>query len=112
MSLFDFLADALKKRSVSRLKGILFLFAFFPPLYFAVSYKRAFLSALEYAGAYGVVILLAIIPALMTWRKRYSLSLEGPVIAPGGKGALVLFMAISFFFIIVETCFKIGVLDG
>lgn len=112
MSLFDFLADGLKKKAIFRFQGLLFLIAFLPPLYFALSYKRAFLSALEYAGAYGVVILLAIIPALMTWRKRYSLQLPGDVIAPGGKPALVCFMAISLCFIVLETCFKVGVLHG
>jgi tyrosine-specific transport protein len=112
MSLLDFLADGLKNRAIFRYKWLLFAFAFLPPLYFALSYKRAFLSALEFAGAYGVVILLAIIPALMTWRKRYSLALPGKVIAPGGKTALVIFMAISFCFILIETCFKIGVLCG
>lgn len=112
MSLLDFLADGLKNRAVVRLQGALFAFAFLPPLYFALTYKRAFLSALEYAGAYGVVVLLALIPALMTWRKRYSLQLTGAVIAPGGKWALLLFMAISLCFILLETCFKIGVLRG
>ncbi len=112
MSLMDFLADGLKNKAVSRTKWLLFVIAFLPPLYFALSYKRAFLSALEYAGAYGVVVLLAIIPALMTWRKRYTLRMGGKIIAPGGKGALVLFMAISVFFILVETCFKLGVFSG
>lgn len=112
MSLLDFLADGLKNRAVFRFKWLLAAVAFLPPLYFACVYKRAFLSALEYAGAYGVVILLALIPALMLWRKRYSLNLQGPTIAPGGKGTLVVFMAISFCFILVETLFKLGVIHG
>lgn len=112
MSLLDFLADGLKKKAIFQYKWLLACIAFVPPLYFALSYKRAFLSALEYAGAYGVVILLAIIPALMTWRKRYSLHLPGDVIAPGGKIGLVIFIAISLCFIILETCFKVGVLHG
>ncbi|MCE5293450.1 MAG: hypothetical protein LLF94_02395 [Chlamydiales bacterium] len=112
MSLLDFLADGLKKNVVFRFKTLLFAVAFLPPLYFALSYKRAFLSALEYAGAYGVVVLLAIIPALMTWRKRYSLHLKGGIIAPGGKPALIVFMLISLSFIVLETCFKVGVFHG
>lgn len=112
MSLLDFLADGLKKKAIFQYKWLLASIAFVPPLYFALSYKRAFLSALEYAGAYGVVILLAIIPALMTWRKRYNLHLQGDVIAPGGKMGLVIFIAISLCFIILETCFKVGVLHG
>lgn len=112
MSLMDFLADGLKNKAISRMRGLIFGIAFLPPLYFAMSYKRAFLSALEYAGAYGVVVLLALIPALMTWRKRYSLKLGGEVIAPGGKGALVFFIAISVFFILLETCIKLGIING
>ena len=112
MSLLDFLADGLKKKAIFQYKWLLASIAFLPPLYFACVYKRAFLTALEYAGAYGVVILLAIIPALMTWRKRYSLNLAGDQIAPGGKSALVVFIAISLCFILLETCFKLGVLHG
>lgn len=112
MSLLDFLADGLKNRAVFTYKWLLAAVAFLPPLYFACVYKRAFLSALEYAGAYGVVILLALIPALMLWRKRYALHLKGPTIAPGGKGGLIAFMAISFCFIVVETLFKLGVING
>lgn len=110
MSLFDFLTDGLKKRAYGQLKWKIFILALLPPLYFALTYKRAFLTALEYAGAYGVVMLLAVIPALMTWRKRYVLNLPGQEIAPGGKLALCLFMAISLCFIILESSFKLGVL--
>lgn len=110
MSLFDFLTDGLKKKAFGQLKWKIFILALLPPLYFALTYKRAFLTALEYAGAYGVVMLLAVIPALMTWRKRYVLNLPGQEIAPGGKLALCLFMAISLCFIILESSFKLGVL--
>ncbi len=112
MSLFDFLADGLKNKAVVKNRMILFALAFLPPLYFACAYKRAFLSSLEYAGAYGVVVLLAIIPALMTWQKRYSLKKNSKVIAPGGKPGLILFLLISAGFIVLETCFKLGVLHG
>ncbi len=112
MSLFDFLQDGLKNKSIVKKRSILFVLAFLPPLYFACAYKRAFLSSLEYAGAYGVVILLAIIPALMTWQKRYSLKTDSRIIAPGGKFGLILFLLISAGFILLETCFKLGVLHG
>lgn len=111
LSLFDFLVDGLKQNAKSKRIKVIFLLAILPPLVFALSYKRAFLSALEYAGAYGVVILLALIPALMCWRKRYSLKLEGREIAPGGKAALVGFMIISVCFILVETCLKLGIFN-
>ena len=107
MSLFDFLVDGLKTREWSRKTWKIFLIAFVPPLYFALSYKRAFFSALEYAGAFGVVILLALIPALMTWRKRYVLHLPSAYTAPGGKKLLIIFIGISFCFVILEALIKI-----
>jgi len=112
MSLFDFLTDGLRKKAYGAIKWKIFILALLPPLYFALTYKRAFLSALEFAGAYGVVMLLAVIPALMTWRKRYVLYLPGEEIAPGGKVALSIFMAISLCFIIIETCIKLELLHG
>jgi tyrosine-specific transport protein len=116
LSLFDFLVDGLKKNRASKLVNKIFLLALLPPLVFAISYKRAFLSALEFAGAYGVVVLLALIPALMVWRKRYVLNLpdlENTMeIAPGGKSSLIAFIAISVCFILLETLIKLGVLHG
>ncbi len=95
ISLFDFLADGLKIEKRAGGKWKLFFFTFVPPLYFALTYPRIFFIALEYAGAYGVVILLAIVPACMVWMKRYVLHLPSPYTVPGGKLGLLVFLLIS-----------------
>ena len=108
LSLFDFLADGLKIDKHHSGKWKLFFFAFIPPLYFALTDPHIFFTALEYAGAFGVVILLALIPALMVWRKRYDLRLHSPYQAPGGKVALLSFMALCVCFVVIEVLIKIG----
>ena len=102
MSLFDFLKDGVR-RSKEKVSGpAIFLFAFLPPVYFALFNQRIFLTALEYAGAFGVVILLALIPACMVWQKRYVLKERSSFEAPGGKAVLIGFMAVSVALIIMQ----------
>jgi hypothetical protein len=55
--------------------------------------------ALNYAGAFGAVILFGILPALMVWSGRYIKGISGEKIVPGGKitlGAIILFAAVAF----------------
>ena len=97
LSLFDFLADgfAIKKNRTGRI--LLAFLTFLPPLLISLIDPRAFLSALEYAGAFGVVALLGLMPALMVWSGRYVKQLA-PTDAfrmPGGKSALAVVAAIS-----------------
>lgn len=108
VSLFDFLADGLKIEKRASGKWKLFFFTFVPPLYFALSYPRIFFSALEYAGAFGVVILLALIPACMVWRKRYVLHLPSSYQVVGGKAGLVVFILISLSIIFYEIIQKVS----
>lgn len=114
LSLWDCLADGLHLTQDSRGKAILYSLTFIPPLGFALATPRAFLTALEFAGAYGVVTLLALLPALMVWAGRYHLSLgaemEGRYRVPGGKPALVAVILVSLVIIVVETLNKTGVL--
>jgi tyrosine-specific transport protein len=109
LSLFDFLTDGLQVKRQSAGKWKIFFFTFVPPLYFALSYPRAFFSALEYAGGFGVVVLLAFIPALMTWKKRAQ-KLASPYTAPGGKFLLLVFMAISLFLVFLEGLVQTGII--
>lgn len=110
ISLFDFLADGLKIENRSKGKWKLFFFTFVPPLYFALSFPRVFFSSLEYAGAFGVVVLLALLPGCMVWRKRYVLKLSSPYQVPGGKAVLLLFMVTSVVIIICELFLKFGLI--
>ncbi len=108
LSLCDFLADGLKIQR--NLKGNLLIIAlaFIPPFIIAATNPRAFLTALEAAGAFGVVVLLALMPALMVWRGRYHQMRESRYKAPGGKPALIATIICSLLIISLEIANKIG----
>jgi tyrosine-specific transport protein len=113
LSLWDCLADGFKIPNEGRGRVFLYVLTFLPPLFFAMTNERAFFSALEYAGAFGVVLLLAVLPALMVWWGRYRLPLsrlaETKFRAPGGKVALVGVILISCMMIMIELLNKTGV---
>ncbi len=113
LSLWDCLSDTLKIRKAGYGRLLLYALTFVPPTAFALTTPRAFLSALEYAGAFGVVTLLGILPALMVWWGRYRLHLPQPTSyrAPGGKPALIAVIAISLAVITIEVLHKIGLLE-
>lgn len=109
LSLFDFLADGLsiKKNRPGRI--LLYILTFLPPLIISLIDPRAFLSALEYAGAFGVVTLLGLLPALMVWSGRYvkHLAPHNAFRMPGGKTALLIVIAISLAIIGLEVAQKL-----
>ncbi len=113
LSLWDCLADALKIRKGKMGRVLLYILTFVPPTIFAITTPRAFMSALEYAGAFGVVTLLGILPALMVWWGRYRLKLAQPTDyrTPGGKPALLAVMTISLTVIAAEILHKTGFLE-
>jgi tyrosine-specific transport protein len=71
---------------------------------------RAFLNALEYAGAFGVVTLLGLFPVLMVWRGRYVQHRIGLFRTPGGRLALIVAFVISIGVIGLEIANKTGYL--
>lgn len=110
LSLRDFLSDGLNIPKTHKGKAMLYLLTFVPPLLLALTDPRAFLDALEYAGAFGVVTLLAILPILMVWQGRYAQQRTGPFTTPGGKGALIVAMMISLSVIGIEIAYKTGLI--
>lgn len=112
LSLTDFLADGFNIRKTRRGRLILYFLTFVPPLLFTLTDPRAFLNALEYAGAFGVVILLGLLPVLMVWRGRYHQHRSSPFKVPGGKGALVIALVISLVVIGLEVANKTGWLSN
>lgn len=66
LSLVSFLKDALGIKKTSSGRFLLCLLTFIPPLLFVYFYQRGFVLALQYAAIF-VMVLLAIMPALMTW---------------------------------------------
>lgn len=96
LALFDFLADGF---SISKKGGgrifLTFLIAL-PTLFFAVYFRRAFITALELTGGMGDSIISGLIPALMIWKGRYFLSKKGDYRVSGGKSLLVFVCLFSF----------------
>lgn len=111
LSLRDFLADGLRIKKTPQGRLMLYLLTFVPPLLITLYDPRAFLNALEYAGAFGVVTLLGLLPVLMVWRGRYVQHRIGPYRTPGGKAALILALIISIFVIGLEILNKTGYLS-
>lgn len=110
LSLFDFLSDGLKIPKTTKGRALLYGLTFVPPLVFTLIDPYAFLHALEYAGAFGVITLLAIMPILMVWKGRYIQKRESKFKAPGNKAVLVLGLAVSILVIGLEVANKTGLL--
>jgi tyrosine-specific transport protein len=102
LSLRDFLADGfhVKKSRCGRI--FLDILTFFPTLVIMWTNPHVFLGALELAGAYGVMILLALIPALMVWRGRYILGFKGEYRVKGGKVLLAFIVAVAMATVLAE----------
>jgi tyrosine-specific transport protein len=91
-------------------RPLLFVLTFLPPLVFALADSRAFLTALEYAGAFGVVTLLGLLPALMAWSNRYWKKRVSPYRVQGGKGCLILVAVFSALVMFLELANKAGLI--
>lgn len=103
LSFVDFLADGLHIPKNKLGKALLCLLVLVPPVLMTLLDPGIFLKALNYAGAFGAVILFGIIPALMVWIGRYFLKLDMPRIVPGGKFTLILVMLFSLVVMLVEV---------
>ncbi len=110
LSLRDFLADGLRIQKTHKGRLILYLLTFIPPFVITLTDPRAFLNALEYAGAFGVVTLLGLLPVLMVWVGRYVQQRTGPFQTPGGRLALGVALVISLAVIGLEIANKTGYL--
>lgn len=109
ISLADFLADGLRIKKSALGKAFLCFLTFVPPLGFVLTDPRAFLSALDYAGAFGVMFLLGLMPALMVWAGRYLQNRASTTYkAPGGKIALIGTIIFSTSVILFEIGCKFG----
>ncbi len=108
LSLRDFLSDGLGIKKNMQGKMMLYLFTFLPPLVITLIDPRAFLDALQYAGAFGVVTLLGLLPCLMAWKGRPLH--RGDFQAPGGHWALTIALLISLAVISLEVLNKTGII--
>ncbi|MFK7825816.1 MAG: amino acid permease [Oligoflexales bacterium] len=108
VSLIDFLKDGLKLSNDIKSQAICFILGFLVPLVIALLNPQAFLRGLEYAGAFGVVTLLMVLPAVMVWVGRYHKGFSGPYKAPGGKLILGTYIFFSWGFIFLEIINKLA----
>jgi len=94
LCLSDFLADGfnIDRRGWNNMKVMALTFV--PPLLLVLFDPTIFLVALNYAGTF-TSILLALLPALMVWRGRYILKLEGDYQVSGGKPAIYVALFIA-----------------
>ncbi|MGA8164798.1 MAG: aromatic amino acid transport family protein [Waddliaceae bacterium] len=112
LSLSDFLTDGLNIKKTMKGRFILFALTFLPPLLFILTNPRAFVSALEFAGAFGVVILLGLLPPMMAWSRRYRKHMPSPFTVPGGKIGLSAAIVLSLLVIAVEISIKMYSFKG
>jgi tyrosine-specific transport protein len=94
LGLSDFLSDGLAIQKSQTGNKIICLLTFLPPLAIVLFYPSIFVKALNYAGLCAV-ILMALLPALMTWRGRYQQSLARKYQVVGGKIAIFSVIMIS-----------------
>lgn len=109
LSFVDFLADGLHVKKTARGTTALVSLVLIPPLILSFLYPAIFLSALNYAGAFGAVILFGIIPVLMVWKGRYRDHMSGQRLVPGGKGILLLIGAFGLFVFLMQLKNELGV---
>jgi len=102
LSFVDFLADGLGIRKTRIGKCLLILISLAPPFICAMIFPEIFLIALNYAGAYGAVILFGVMPAMMVWRGRYRLNPHGERCVPGGKGVLAVIIILALSVVAME----------
>jgi tyrosine-specific transport protein len=97
LSFVDFLADGLHIKKIGKSKLALCAMVVAPPYLFSLFYPKVFIAAINYAGAFGVVLLFGILPVAMVWSGRYRQRLGSVPQLPGGKLtlSLVLFYALA-----------------
>ncbi len=99
----DYLADSLKIQKKGFKKLGLCAFVFVLPLIVTLINPHIFILALEYAGGYGVAILLGLMPILMVWSGRYYKGyMQTHRQLFGGKAFLSILIAFVIFELIVQ----------
>jgi len=104
LSFVDFLADGLSIKKDRLGKLWLCLLVIVPPFILALIYPGIFLMALNYAGAFGAVVLFGILPASMVWSGRYYKKIGHIRMVPGGKAVLLL--VILFALVVITLQFR------
>ena len=111
LGLVDFIGDGLKL-PINTKNVLPFALTLFPPTVFAILKPDIFMSALEYAGTYGVLGLFGVLPAGMAWRARKRDDLKHiPSMVPGGAPLLLLTGGSAMAIILQQTLINVGVMS-
>lgn len=108
LSFVDFLSDGLGIAKDTAGKALLSTMTLAPPFALALLYPTIFLVALNYAGAFGAVILFGLLPALMVWKGRYYLHKLEQKIVPGGRFTLILVIIFSLTVTLLQLAHELG----
>ncbi len=109
LGLYDFLSDGLriKKKGMGSITLSALIIA--PTLFFAVTYERIFILALDASGGFGDAILNGIMPILMVWIGRYYLKKTNSSLRVfGGKPLLVTLLIFNLGALVLEVCMRLG----
>ncbi|MFY7843435.1 MAG: amino acid permease [Rhabdochlamydiaceae bacterium] len=104
IAFIDFLIDGLKLKGKKFQKTTPFLIVFVLPMLVSWVDPEIFLTALNYAGGYGVALLLGAMPILMVWRGRYTFKF-GTKMEQLKGGKITLFLL--FVFVLFEIYLQI-----
>lgn len=102
LSFVDFVADGLNMKKRGKQGFMILGLVLGPPFVFSLLYPDVFLMALNYASAFGAVILFGILPACMVLQGRFLHAKDVPPIVPGGKLPLFIVIAISCFIALLQ----------
>lgn len=108
LGLYDFLADGLRiqKKGLGSIK--LCALIIIPSLFFAISYERIFILALDASGGFGDTILNGMIPILMVWIGRYYLKKKDTHLLFGGRWLLIALYAFYIGALLLEIFMRTG----
>lgn len=105
LCLTDFWADGLQLEKKGGSNLLITAVTFLPPLIVVLFFPGVFVTALQYAGIYCIVLLI-LLPAWMAWVGRYKRKLPSGFTVPGGK-LLLTFLVVFSLIMIVK-----GLIDG
>ncbi|MBJ7448921.1 MAG: tyrosine transporter [Parachlamydiales bacterium] len=109
LSFVHFLGDGFKYGGTKKQDTLLTLAVLGPSFIFALMDPTIFLTALNYAGGIGAVILFGVMPALMAWNLRYRKKTSIKPILPGGKVSLIIVMTIAVSILVLQILSSVGV---
>ncbi len=108
LGLFDFLADGLRIKREKWGNIALGILVAVPTIFFALTFEKVFLRALDSSGGIGDSILNGFMPALMLWVGRYRKNMVSDYRMPGGKPLILFVMIYAAFVFVIEVLGKLG----